>query len=680
MQVGCTFRRGVWGLFALLLLTSQSVRSEELRFDRLFVIGDSLSDGGTYSQSAIAGSNGSLPPNIRYRFTTNNLDGSSRTYAGFLAQSLGIDLEPNIISGVKVPGGQDIEDIRVGGTNFAQGGARISNPEGENHRPDAGITTLPLRDQISQLLATKPNFRTGDLVIVWGGANDVFFHAKSFGDELAKARLAGEDTDAATGRLTMSAIGNITGEANNLIAGIDRLKAAGAGKIIVMTVPDLDKTPGGQLAEVDDTARALLNALGGAFNARLLAEAQAKNFLVLDSRKILNAVLEKPVRYGFDSNAASALSCLESSLLCTSGAGGNAGEASENLIFADLNHPTTTAHALLGQAVRANLVAVAQTAAISVMTLTALRQQALSLETRLTPHTMFTTDKDGKRIKRPVGDIDAFLTLKAGTYTADAQQVFPGLDNRTVVSKVGFDVPATADASVGLELGIDLNQADFDGNRGGFDSRHLTGTVFGQMALNEVFYLNATAGGGRIDVHDINRRFMLGSALESYSADSEGEVFFARIGGGALFPLTDTGHVWLNPFGHYTYETVSIDGFTEQGLAGLAFGDVRYDAYRLTGGLSLLATPEATPHVTFNLRGSVEYDLKDDDLVVSLGPTETARVRISSPRPGGFWGYISASATIDLDHDLTLNVSASGSLGLNGTNGYVGSASLNLPF
>ena len=35
--------------------------AEELRFDRLFILGDSLSDGGTYSQAVQAAGGGLLP-------------------------------------------------------------------------------------------------------------------------------------------------------------------------------------------------------------------------------------------------------------------------------------------------------------------------------------------------------------------------------------------------------------------------------------------------------------------------------------------------------------------------------------------------------------------------------------------------------------------------------------------
>ena len=79
------------------------VSAEELRFDDVFVIGDSLSDAGAYSQSVIAGGMGALPV-INYKFLTNAPDGSSLTYGEVLGRELGLNLGPNVYSGVPLAG------------------------------------------------------------------------------------------------------------------------------------------------------------------------------------------------------------------------------------------------------------------------------------------------------------------------------------------------------------------------------------------------------------------------------------------------------------------------------------------------------------------------------------------------------------------------------------------------
>ena len=75
--------KNVTALGAAMLMGLTAASAEELRFHRLHVLGDSLSDGGAYSQAVQVGGGGALPA-INYRWLTNAPDGSSRTYAEVL--------------------------------------------------------------------------------------------------------------------------------------------------------------------------------------------------------------------------------------------------------------------------------------------------------------------------------------------------------------------------------------------------------------------------------------------------------------------------------------------------------------------------------------------------------------------------------------------------------------------
>lgn len=157
------FSKGT-ALGAMLCASVSTVSAEELRFNNLFVIGDSLSDGGTYSQ-AVQAAGGGLLPVINYRFLTNAADGSSLTYAGVLARELGLTLRPNVLSGVPLA---NIAQVNISGSNYAEGGARVTNPAGIGNNPAGGITTLPLVTQVDRLLADMPSFGANDLIILWG--------------------------------------------------------------------------------------------------------------------------------------------------------------------------------------------------------------------------------------------------------------------------------------------------------------------------------------------------------------------------------------------------------------------------------------------------------------------------------------------------------------------------------
>ena len=401
--------------------------------------------------------------------------------------------------------------------------------------------------------------------------------------------------------------------------------------------------------------------------------------MIVDSRQILSAVLKDPARYGFTApDAATVPACPGGNALgCVRGL--NALPDSEQRIFADGLHPTSAAHALLAQATLAGLRAAAQTGTIPVATMTALRQQALALETRLNPTVLCEFDDQGVCLPRAVGDVDYFTSGRIGYYTSDARQIVPGLRATTEVARVGFDVALPHDATVGIELGLDHGQVEFDADRGGFDTRLFSGTLFGQVALSDMAYINAAAGAATINVHSINRGFRLGAAMESYRASSDGSYVFARAGGGAMIEAGE--QVTINPFAHFTLETVSIDGFTEtSGAASLAFGRTDYTSHRITAGVAAILTPAALPSWTFDIRGSVEHDLKQDDLGVPLGPDPETLANIFVPRPAQTWGYLGLSGAYALSPNAFLGISGSASLGLNGSRGLVGTVAFKSGF
>ena len=630
--------------------------AEELRFDNLFVIGDSLSDGGAYSQTIPVVSGGALPA-ITYRWLTNAPDGSSLTYAEVLGAQMGLTVLPNIVNGVPLA---SLPDINVGGTNYAQGGSRVTDPAGIGRNDAVGIVTIPLVTQVDRLLADKPQLDENDLVVLWGGANDVFAQAGAVGGALVDVPTA---------------LANMAQTADDLIVQVDRLRAAGAEAVIVVTVPDIGTTPFGLVS--GPAAAGLQTALVDSFNDRLVSTINGRAVIV-DSQKLLGTVQADPAKYGFTATGATTTpACASDSISCVQGV--NASADSEQRIFADGVHPTAAAHALFGQAAFAGLQAATQVGAVSVATLTALRQQSLSIENRMNPTVLFTTDEAGNRVRREVGSIDTFASVEFGSYEGDAQQVTPGLTGKTQVAKLGFDIAVAPNATVGVGLSFDKGQVEFDNNGGGFDSKLVVGAVFGQVALSPTFYLNAAAGAGNIDVTDFSRSFALGPATENYSASTDGSYRFARIGGGAM--LRPNPSVLLNPFAHYTYEKVSIDGFTESnGAASLSYGDTEYEAKRITAGLSAILSPANMPGWSFNLRGSIEHDLEDSPLSVSLGPDAATLGSVSAPRPDRTWGYLSGSVVKDLGPGSFVSFTASTSLGQDGTRGYVGSIAYKLSF
>src|SRR3984957_12629450 len=120
--------------------------------------GDSLSDVGTYSPVIGADFGGG-------RFTTN----PGEIWTQKVAEYYGGTLTP------AYPGGFGQPLAATGGLGYAQGGSDVVNVEGEGWAPNnLAATTVPVTTQVSQYLSAHGSFNANQLVLVNGGANDIF--------------------------------------------------------------------------------------------------------------------------------------------------------------------------------------------------------------------------------------------------------------------------------------------------------------------------------------------------------------------------------------------------------------------------------------------------------------------------------------------------------------------------
>lgn len=734
-------------------MISGAAFAEELRIDRIFVIGDSLSDNGAYTQAvqAIPGATVleenqilmqnnpipgrvQLPPTLdRLRTTNNAPDGSSRVYAEVLADRLGVDLDTNVITEVPAatrgalaqtsgdPSYLGLTGEEVGGTNYAQSGSRIAGVS-DSQNLALGINAIPATTQIQRLINSQPNFNERDLVVVWAGSNDVlalvggivdaadvvggaaanaaFADALANGSTTAQAAAIAETAglaaaQAEVGAQLPGAIAEARTAGGVLAEQLAELKAAGATKVVAVTVPDigantpLGNIPGalGGAAEV----QGVFSALGAAINEELANGISGQDIAVVNADRLLAAVIADPVRYGFSSldgsttaydlNTPNAYECVNDSAVgCIQGTPLTRNDG-EDRIFADSIHPTVQAHALFGDAAFSGLVASTQAGAIPVATLTAIRQSSIGIEKRLNLGAIYTNDEAGQRITRPVGDFEVYGGVEIGSFSGDQQQVLPGLEANAQIVKVAFDVPVAPKVVLGAGISLDHGQLEFDDNQGGFDSRLFIGALFGVAEIYRGVYLNGLLGYGHIDVYDIDRRFTLGASKESYNADSDGRYFTAKATLGAMIPVG--GGFLINPSVGLTHETVKVNGYAERstngGVLAREFGDLEIDSNRGTLALAGFYRPEQAQDWIFSLRGSYEYDFTDDDLTVAsrevLMPGQLASdlASFSAPRPDREFGFLSGSITKEFGSASSVTLGASSVLGLDGVSGVTGS-------
>lgn len=630
---------GLLSTFALTTMISGAYAGD---VNRLFVIGDSLSDGGAYSRTVSSIRPG--PEDILYNFTTNPSDGSSATYADFLAQKLGVELRLNELTGSTFYG---FDAVKVGGTNYAQGGARIAINSTSAENLATGFSEITLSEQVSRLLADNKSFNSDDLVILWGGANDILAQAVALN----------------AGTSPQDALAEMAKAAKQLAGLIEQIQARGPAKIFVSTLPQLSQTPRG--VNLGPANSAPLDLLGNHFNEVLRSELEGKNVLLSETGDMMTALLNDPQRFGFTvGNTGFACDLRDNEgLFCVEG---RDEKTDERYIFADGIHPTDEANQLLGAYFFSQLRAAQQAGTVAIANVQRQRVLADDVERKAG---LAAFDKE-------VGQLSLETSLSGGYLKTE--------EDGDLARSSGFNQRASVDVQallsenilVGTSLTYAQGSLKFGGNAGGFDSRSYGGSAYGVLRVKEDFFLRAAAGGALIDLHSIERRAALSPTTLSYDSSTNGSYAFAQIGAGAEFDVTS--EITLSPSASFTVERLQIDGYTEEGdVAPLRYGAVEYLSQRLRAGVSVDYTPEALDGFTLTAAGQVNHDFNED--AVSI-PINLRSGGYEIARPAQTWGDVRLGVSKQFAGGSVLAASGGAALGLSGVQAYSGSLRYTLSF
>jgi phospholipase/lecithinase/hemolysin len=233
--------------------------------------GDSLSDVGTYSPNITIGYGGG-------KFTTN----PGNIWVQDVAQYYGGTITPAYEGGFGLP------LTATGGLGYAQGGADVLVAQGVGYAPNnAAETTVPVATQVSEYISAHSSFSANQLVLINGGANDIF---QTLQDPTAMATLEATITTAETYAVENSltaaqtqayVVGQVAAAlqsgnmqlyqaATTLATQVGTIVKAGAVQVAVMNVPDIGQTPMGyQEGLANASAPLLLSAITAAYNAIL---------------------------------------------------------------------------------------------------------------------------------------------------------------------------------------------------------------------------------------------------------------------------------------------------------------------------------------------------------------------------------------------------------------------------
>ena len=186
---------------------------------------------------------------------------------------------------------------------------------------------LPVLEGTSLLRQTADLVQAGPLAaadsalfFVWGGANDLFLNQSP-----------------ATAAAAVGNLGTV----------MTSLYGAGARQFLVPNLPDLSRSPAGQA--LTPAQQAGLQALTIGFNSGLaallgsLSNLPGIDITLFDTFAFFNVILANPAAFGFSNTTAP---CLTGNLLTGGSICGDPG----SYLFWDSLHPTTAAHAALGDA------------------------------------------------------------------------------------------------------------------------------------------------------------------------------------------------------------------------------------------------------------------------------------------------------------------------------------------
>jgi outer membrane lipase/esterase len=512
---------------AALLFSSAATAGQ---FDKVVVFGDSLSDAGNLS---LATAPQIQPP---LRFTTN----PGVTTAEIVAANLGLPITPSLL----------------GGTDYAVGGA------GLNNNAAAGpIPTLP--QQLQEYLgATGGKADSRTLYQVWGGANDIFFLTGTSTDPNV---LAGGTVAAATTEVKL----------------LGQLQAAGAKYVVVYNLPDIGKTPeslaGGPAAEAGGTQLSL--AFNGVLNAGITQlNNNGLNVIPVNTFALLNEVIANPAAYGFTNVTQPACGAGASSVQCGPVGSGlpytYAAGTNQTYLFADGVHPTTAAHALLGQYVTSLLRAPGQISLLGEAPLAANQAQNRAIRNQMQ------ADESGAGTR-------FFANVDYSHQSFDGSDSSPKTTSNNVDLTLGADAKVNENFSMGVALGVGQHNSDFTGG-GGYKLQDISGIGYATWYAGGA-YVGGYVNFAQSNFSDIDRRIQLGADLRGETGKDDG----TRVGGGF------TGGYWFTfnsirtgPFATIDWQTVKLDSYTESGddSTAMTFGSQHRDSLVSTLGWRLQGT------------------------------------------------------------------------------------------
>jgi outer membrane lipase/esterase len=288
------------------------------------------------------------------------------------------------------------------------------------------------------------------------------------------------------------------------------------------------------------------------------------NIVRVDVNKLFSEAIANPAQFGFTNTAGMACPPGVSSAVCSSAMPGF--DSSQSYLFSDHFHPSPQAHQLIADYIQAVLDGPAQAVALNQAT------AAMARDSRATLDSRFQQLRNGGNPQGALGIFGGY----AGQHYDYSSNLAAGDGNATTHNlTVGVDYQLTDGWLIGALIS-GSNDDQQPSSRYEYKARGLLFSAFTALDVFEHGWVNADLHYATMDYDDIRRSMQLGSLTRTETGSTDGKQWGARVTAGYDFPVTS--YLTTGPMAQFAWDYSNVSGYSEDGndSTAMRFNDQNY--------------------------------------------------------------------------------------------------------
>lgn len=610
------------GVVVASLLAAAGSGAQAGQYSNAYFFGDSLTDAGAFT-GAVGANN---------LFTTNP--------GTVWAQNLGAKYGLSVTTSYSTTTATPYVFTQTGGNDFAVGMGRI------NLAPTLSADAVnipPVSAQVTDFLA-RGAVDPSALYAISGGHNDII------------TQFMAMPANGGTLPLANAQVAIVTA-ANDLVAQVARLQAAGVRNLIVVGITDITKTPFGQGYTGTDLAD--LQTLVSTFNSTLTSGLAGKNLLYFDTSRLIDTIMANPAAFGFTNTATGACAF---SLGCAAPAG------TEGYLFADPKHPSSAGHQIISDWIYSSLQAASNAGLLSQVAMKRADAQWRSIDVRLQEFENFGYTGQG-----------VFFSSDYAYSQRSASGALPSGDDSGTSFILGYEKALNERLYGGVTVSYGHAPFDLPNNQGSvsYDEWALSGFA---AYKSGAFYANTLVSYARLGFTS-TRRIALGPFNTEEIGDTSGNRYAARGQVGYNFASGSFVH---GPLAGLAWTRVDVGGFSENSDSVTAMtysGQTRKSLRSRLGWQVANETRWLGARVRPYAQMSYDYEHKNDDRTYRVGFVGgTSGMDMPTSNLTGGYGTVLAGVNAELSKTMRLGIGASTTFGQPGERLSAVTVTLSAPF